>query len=250
MQIEQAADLLKSSRYSIALSGAGISTPSGIPDFRSSNDGLWERFDPNEVASLSAFRTKPDKFFDWFRPLAKLIFEAKPNPAHIALSELQNRGVIQSIITQNIDGLHQRSGAKNVIEVHGTLNTLTCGQCYHQTNVEDIRHSYLVEEKIPTCKACGGTLKPDVILFGEQMPIHPWQAAEREIKQCDLLIVVGSSLEVNPVAKLPYDVIAKGGKLIIINQQITYINSRADIVFREDAAEILPAIWKAITDGK
>ncbi len=104
--------------------------------------------------------------------------------------------------------------------------------------------------RIPTCKACGGTLKPDVILFGEQMPIHPWRAAEHEINQCDLLIVVGSSLEVNPVAKLPFDVLANGGKLIIINQQITYINARADIVFREDAAEVLPAILEAIKNGE
>jgi len=250
MQIKQAADLLKSSRYSIALSGAGISTPSGIPDFRSSNDGLWKRFNPNEVASLSAFRTKPEHFFGWFRPLAKLIFEAQPNPAHQALAELEKLGLIHSVITQNIDSLHQRSGSQNVIEVHGTLNTLTCGQCYQQTDVEGVRHTYLVEEKIPTCKACGGTLKPDVILFGEQMPLAPWQAAESEISKCDLLIVVGSSLEVNPVAKLPFDVIANDGKLIIINQQITYINPRADIVFREDAAEILPAIVEAIRNGE
>ena len=140
--------------------------------------------------------------------------------------------------------------ARDVIEVHGTLHTLTCGQCYHQTSVEEVRHSYLVDEQNPTCKACGGTLKPDVILFGEQMPIHPWRAAEHEINQCDLLIVVGSSLEVNPVAKLPFDVLAKGGKLIIINQQITYINARADIVFREDAAEVLPAILEAIKNGE
>jgi NAD-dependent deacetylase len=250
MQIMQAADLLTSSRYPIALSGAGISTPSGIPDFRSSDNGLWNRFNPMEVASLSAFRTKPEKFFDWFRPLARLIFDAKPNPAHTALAELEQRGLLQTIITQNIDNLHQRAGSQNVIEVHGAISSLTCGQCFQKTNVEEVRHAYFEENQIPTCKSCGGILKPDVILFGEQMPMTPWLTAEQEINKCDLLLVVGSSLEVNPVAKLPFEVIAKGGKLIIINKQITYINSRADIVFRKDAAEVLPAILEAIKNGE
>jgi NAD-dependent deacetylase len=249
MQIKQAADLLQSSRYTVALSGAGISTPSGIPDFRSESGGLWKRFNPMEVASLLAFRTRPQKFFDWFRPLAHKIFEAEPNPAHTSLAELESMGMLSAIITQNIDGLHQKAGSMKVIEVHGSLNTLTCGQCYQSTDVEQIRQAYLDEGTIPTCKSCEGILKPDVILFGEQMPISPWRAAETEIRKCDLLLIIGSSLEVNPVAKLPFEVVSNGGKLIIINKQVTYINSRAEVIFRENAAKVLPAIMETIRNG-
>jgi NAD-dependent deacetylase len=249
MQIKQAADLLKSSKYTIALSGAGISTPSGIPDFRSETGGLWNKYNAMEVASLSTFRTRPKSFFNWFRPLAKLIFEAEPNPAHATLSELESMGLLASTITQNIDGLHQKAGTRKVIEVHGSLYSLTCGQCYQSVDAEEIRHSYLNDGQMPICKSCEGTLKPDVILFGEQLPLAPWREAEAEIRKCELLVVIGSSLEVNPVAKLPYDVISNGGKLVIINQQITYINSRAEIVFREDAATVLPAILETIRNG-
>ena len=249
MQIELIAGLLQESRHTIALSGAGISTPSGIPDFRSENNGLWNQFDPMEVASLSAFRTHPGSFFNWFRPLANTILEAQPNPAHTALAELEDIGLLASIITQNIDGLHQKAGSRNVIEVHGSINTLTCGQCYQTIKTREVSKSYIYEGQIPSCPSCGGTLKPDVILFGEQMPSLPWQAAEEEIRKCDLLLVIGSSLEVNPVGKLPYDVISNGGKLIIINQQVTYIDSRADFVLRADAAQILPVIMETLRNG-
>ena len=249
MQIKQAADLLISSQYPVALTGAGISTPSGIPDFRSETGGLWHWFDPMEVASLSAFRTQPEKFFDWFRPLAKLIVDAQPNPAHTSLAELQRMRHLVSIITQNIDGLHQKAGSQNVTEVHGSLETLTCVQCFNQLNASEILQSYLEDEVNPECPSCGGTLKPDVILFGEQMPIRPWMGAQQEVRKSDLMIVIGSSLEVNPVARLPYEVVSNGGKLIIINKQKTYINPRAEFVFKENVADILPAIVEAIKNG-
>ena len=130
MLVGKAASLLKAANYAIALTGAGISTPSGIPDFRSSNTGLWNKVNPLEVASLSAFRVHPEKFFEWFRPLTKQIIDAAPNPAHLALANLEREGYIQAVITQNIDGLHQKAGSKNVLEIHGSLNTLTCGSCY------------------------------------------------------------------------------------------------------------------------
>jgi NAD-dependent deacetylase len=201
------------------------------------------------VASLSTFRTRPEKFFDWFRPLARLIIEALPNPAHTSLSSLQQMGRLNSIITQNVDRLHQKAGSKNIIEVHGSMETLTCVQCYKQVNAEEIIHLYIEDLQYPVCTSCGGTLKPDVILFGEQMPIRPWKAAEQEVRKSDLLIVVGSSLEVNPVARLPYEVLVNGGKLIIINKQKTYINSRANFVFQEDVADVLPAIVEAVQNG-
>ena len=248
MQLKQAAELLRSAEYAIALTGAGISTPSGIPDFRSGKDGLWHKHNPLEVASLSAFRTQPEQFFSWFQPLASLILDAQPNPAHTALAKLETLGVVRSVITQNIDGLHQRAGSESVYEVHGTMFTLTCGQCYQQFNSLDFVQSYFVEGIIPTCTSCSGILKPDVILFQEQLPRTVWQMVELEISKCDLMIVIGSSLEVNPVANLPYKVVAQGGKLLIVNEQETYMNSRADIIFNQDASKVLPAILEAMTN--
>ena len=246
MQIEHAADLLQASRYAVALTGAGISTPSGIPDFRSSDNGLWRKYNPMEVASLSAFRTRPEKFFDWFRPLTNLIIEAQPNPAHQALAHLEKIGILKSIITQNIDGLHQKAGSQSIYEIHGSLNTLTCVECYRQFRASEYVKPYVEDGIVPHCRECGGLLKPDVILFEEQLPRQVWLAAEEEIRKSDLMIVVGSSLEVNPVAQLPYKVVARGGKLLIVNQQTTYMNDRADLVFSADAAEVLPKIVESL----
>lgn len=248
MEIEQAAALLKSSQYTIALTGAGISTPSGIPDFRSGKNGLWQKHNPLKVASLSAFRTRPEDFFSWFQPFARLIYYAEPNQAHYSLASMEMEGMLKTVITQNIDGLHQKAGSRSVLEVHGTLYTLTCGRCYLQHKAEDFECSYLVTGKIPTCSQCGGVLKPDVILFQEQLPRSVWLDTEKEIAKCGLMIVVGTSLEVNPVAQLPYKVLAHGGKLLIINEQETYLNERADVVINRDAAEILPAILEKLTD--
>lgn len=247
MQFEQAADLLRSAKYAIALTGAGISTPSGIPDFRSGKDGLWKKHNPLEVASLSTFRTQPEKFFSWFQPLAHRILNAQPNPAHTSLARLEGLGLIKTVITQNIDGLHQKAGSESVLEVHGTMFTLTCGQCYQGYESVDFEKSYFDEGIMPTCNSCGGVLKPDVILFQEQLPRSVWQKVEEELLNCDLIIVVGSSLEVNPVAHLPYKVIAQGGKLLIVNEQDTYLNARAELVFSQDAAKVLPAIVEKIT---
>jgi len=248
MPIEQAAGLLKASRYAIALTGAGISTPSGIPDFRSSANGLWHKHDPMKVASLSAFRTRPENFFAWFRPLAQQVIEAAPNPAHLALAGMETLGILKSVITQNIDGLHHKAGSRTIHEIHGTINTLTCVTCYQSYPASDFHQSYIYEGVLPTCHACGGLLKPDVILFEEQLPREVWRKAEEEVRKCDLMIVIGSSLEVNPVAQLPYKVVSQGGKLVIINEQTTYMNARADLVFSSDAAKVLPEILERLQD--
>jgi NAD-dependent deacetylase len=242
MSIIDAANYFKKAKYSVVLTGAGISTPSGIPDFRSAEGGLWQKFNPMEVASLTAFRVRPEKFFNWFRPLAKTIFDAEPNPAHQALAQLEKVGYIKEIITQNVDGLHQRAGSKIVHEVHGTLNTLTCGSCFTKYRAQEFVQPFIEKGEIPTCKECSNNLKPDAILFEEQLPIHTWLAVIEAIEKCDLLLVAGSSLDVVPVARLPYEAVSRGAKLIIVNHSKTYIDSRADIVFYEDVAEILPMI--------
>jgi NAD-dependent deacetylase len=240
--IHQAVDIIRSSKNGVVLTGAGISTASGIPDFRSAASGLWRRYDPFEVASLASFRYHPEKFFNWMRPLAIEIHKAQPNPAHYAIAQLEQAGFVQHVVTQNIDGLHQRAGSKNVIEVHGTLQTMTCVACFRQQMSKGHLETYLDSGKIPRCSYCNNILKPDIILFGEQLPAKAWLMANAAIKKCDFMIVAGSSLEVLPVASLPMQALECGAHLIIINNSQTYLDLRADVVFLTDVVLILPAI--------
>jgi NAD-dependent deacetylase len=247
--VKKTAEILRGSRHTIVLTGAGISTPSGIPDFRSPNSGLWQKYDPFKVASLNAFRYNPENFFNWMRPLARDITSAQPNPAHYGLARLENAGYIKAIITQNIDGLHQRAGSMNVLEVHGTLRTLTCIKCYQQYDATRYSQPYLEHGDIPRCERCKGTLKPDVILYGEQLPARTWMQAQEQIKNCEALIVAGSSLEVLPVAGLPMRAVDQGARLIIINQSETYIDIRADVLIPNNVAEVIPLIASEVLGG-
>ncbi len=244
-----AADLIRQSKHTVILTGAGLSTPSGIPDFRSSGTGLWSKDEPLEVASLSTFRTKPSLFFEWFRPLARQMFEAKPNPAHQALADLEHQGYLKAIITQNIDALHQKAGSKTVIEMHGTMQTLTCTQCYHQVQAEAYIAVFVERGEIPRCPKCAQVLKPDVILFGEQLPQAAWFKAQKAARTCDLMLIAGSSLEVLPVAGLPMQALDRGAHLIIINNNPTYLNVRADVAILDDVAAVLPAIAERVIHG-
>jgi NAD-dependent deacetylase len=247
--IEFAADLFRAAQRAVVLTGAGFSTPSGIPDFRSEGTGLWSRDEPLEVASLSTFRTAPEKFFQWFRPLASQIWNARPNPAHLALAAMEKAGRLQSIITQNIDALHQKAGSSCVIEMHGTMRTLTCTHCYCKVDSESHLGPFVERGEIPHCPQCGSVLKPDVILFGEQLPQSAWLQAQRDARQCDLMMVAGSSLEVLPVAGLPMQALDRGAHLIIVNNTPTYLNVRADVAILEDVAEIIPAIAERAING-
>ena len=247
--IEDAAVLFRKAKRAVVLTGAGISTPSGIPDFRSEGTGLWSKDEPLEVASLSTFRTAPERFFHWFQPLASRIFNAQPNPAHLALAEFERSGHLQAIVTQNIDGLHQKAGSQHVIEMHGTLRTLSCTNCFQQFESGPFLHPYIETGKIPQCLNCNGILKPDVILFGEQLPQSAWHEAQRAARQCDLMVVAGSSLEVLPVAGLPMQALDRGAHLIIINNAPTYLNVRADVVILDDVATTIPEIAKRVFHG-
>ncbi len=247
--LDDAAGLFRKARRVVVLTGAGISTPSGIPDFRSEGSGLWSRDEPMEIASLNTFRTAPERFFNWFRPLASQIFHAQPNPAHTALAEFEQAGHQSIIITQNIDGLHQKAGSKQVVEMHGTLRTLSCTQCYKKYPSAEYLKPLIENGTIPQCASCNGILKPDVILFGEQLPQSAWQAAQRATRQCDLILVAGSSLEVLPVAGLPIQALDHGAHLIIINNTTTYVNVRADIVITENVATVIPEIMKRAIHG-
>lgn len=243
-----ASEMLKHSHHAVVLTGAGISTPSGIPDFRSPGIGLWTRFLPMEVASLSTFRYEPELFYKWLHPLAVHMLSAKPNPAHIALAKMQASGYISTIITQNIDGLHTRAGANNVLELHGTLNTLTCIMCFRQVSSNGIIQDYINQCSIPRCHICGGILKPDIILYEEQLPVKTWLKAEEACSHSDLLLVAGTSLEVLPSAKLPILALDNGARLIIINHAETYIDVRADLIIRANVADIFPQIASEVLD--
>ncbi len=244
-----AAELFSKAGRAVVLTGAGISTPSGIPDFRSEGTGLWSREEPMEVASLNTFRTNPEKFYAWFRPLANQIFGAKPNRAHLALAELEGSGRIRTIATQNIDLLHQKAGSKNVIELHGSLATLSCTQCFQQVGSFSYLEPFVEKGEIPHCPHCGAVLKPDVILFGEQLPQRAWFDAQRASRDCDLMMVAGSSLEVLPVAGLPMQALDRGAHLIIVNNSPTYLDVRADAVVQGDVADIIPAIAEQVENG-
>lgn len=234
--------MLRAARRPTALTGAGISTPSGIPDFRSHGSGLWEHYDPIQVASLTSFRYQPEAFFAWIQPLAERILQAEPNPAHLALARMEAAGRMAGVITQNIDGLHRRAGSVCVYEIHGHLRTATCGSCYRQTPTDGLLAEFALTGTPPRCRACGGVLKPDVVLFGEQLPQQILRQAERLLASSDLLLVAGSSLEVTPAALLPQRALEAGARLIIVNREPTYLDVRADVIFREDVISVLPSL--------
>lgn len=247
--IEFAGELLHKAKHTVVLTGAGISTPSGIPDFRSEGTGLWSHEEPLEVASLGTFRKHPERFYEWFRPLASQIFEAKPNQAHFALAHLEQSGRLNSIATQNIDMLHQKAGSTNIMEMHGTLATLSCTQCFQKVGSLPYLQPFVELGTIPACPRCGAVLKPDVILFGEQLPQKAWFDAQRASRRCDLMIVAGSSLEVMPVAGLPMQAIDRGAHLLVINNSPTYLDVRADAVLQGDVIDIIPAIVEQALHG-
>jgi NAD-dependent deacetylase len=245
-QINDAAELLQRAKYTVAFTGAGISTPSGIPDFRSHNSGLWENVDPLAVASLYGFRQNPQAFYNWIYPLTRLTLNAQPNPAHIALATLEAQGRLQAIITQNIDMLHTRAGNTCVYELHGHLREATCVHCFTVYPAEPIIRKFLEDRQVPHCPKCGGVIKPNVILFGEQLPVRELQGAKEAARKADLMLVVGSSLEVAPASDLPVMAARNGAKLIIVNIDPTPVDSQAQVVIHADAAEILPDIMERL----
>jgi NAD-dependent deacetylase len=244
--LSRAAELIKSSKKTVALTGAGISTPSGIPDFRTPGKGLWEKVDPVEVATIDSFRLNPEKFFMFMEPLAKAVEQASVNPAHQALAEWETMGLLNSIITQNIDNLHRRAGSKNVIELHGNSEKAHCTKCRSFFGPEELRARMKSGDRgVPYCD-CGGVIKPDVVLFGEQLPFTELVRAERAAESCEVMVVAGSSLTVAPASFMPRVALQNGAKLIVVNLQETYVDDRAEIVLREKVEVALPGITEFI----
>jgi NAD-dependent deacetylase len=241
-QIHRAVEMIQNARHAVVITGAGLSTPSGIPDFRSAGSGLWTQDNPMLVASLTAFRRRPDQFFNWLRSLAGPIWEAKPNPAHHALAEMERAGYLHAVITQNIDGLHQKAGSTNVIELHGTLSTLTCPQCQTQYPAGQFMDAFIQNARQPHCTQCNQYLKPDIILFEEALPMNAWDDAQAHCEQADLVLVAGSSLEVSPANQLPLYALQHNAGLIINTLSPTYLDEAAHVLLPGDVAEILPEI--------
>ncbi len=235
--IKQAAGLLSKAKHAVAFTGAGISTPSGIPDFRSPQSGLWNNSDPLKVASICAFRKSPKDFFDWIRPLAINSESAKPNSAHICLAHLENLGIIKTIITQNIDGLHYKAGSKRVLELHGTAQSATCPSCGRKHSRDYFHRVITLGEDFPRCSNCNSIIKPDVVLFGESLPQDIWNEAYHECLLADLILVVGSSLEVSPANSLPETALMNGAILLINNLGHTYLDEKATLLLKMDVEQ-------------
>lgn len=242
---QQAAMLLRGARRTAVLTGAGISTGSGIPDFRSRGTGVWEFENPLEVASIWSFRQQPQRFYRWIRPLARLMQKATPNPAHIGLARLEQAGLLHTTITQNIDDLHQQAGAQRVLHIHGRADEALCLGCGLRAGGRGFWQQVLAaadEEAVPVCQACQGVMKPDVVLFGEELPADVLCAAQEAALECDLMLVIGTSLEVMPAADLPLLAKRAGARLVLCNLSHTLVDRRADVVLREDVTVSIPRL--------
>jgi len=245
-EIRRAAALLRRGRLNVVLTGAGVSTESGLPDFRS-GDGLWTRVDPARVASLSAFRRDPDAFYAFYAARLATLAQAAPNPAHRAIARLEALGAVHLVVTQNVDGLHQQAGSRTVVEVHGNLREARCAACDALGPIAEMT-MMLRAGAVPRCRRCGGLLRPNVVLFEELLPAAAYERAEAACRACEVLLVVGSSLEVYPVAGLPGLAIEHGARLIIVNREATPYDTLAVLVVRGEAGVVLPGIAQAVQE--
>ena len=239
-------ELLRNARCAVVLTGAGVSTGSGIPDFRSPG-GLWSQVDPERVVSLRGFHEDPEGFWAFYRQTWATLHDHQPNVAHVALAALQDAGVIAAVITQNIDGLHQKAGSREVVEVHGTTATCSCLGCGRRWRWREIAALAAGLDGHVRCRDCAKQIKPDVTLFGEGLAERAWAAARGWVKRCDVLLCVGSSLSVKPVSNLPKRVAHHPHKtLVIANAEPTPYTSQANIVLAGDCALTLPPVAAAV----
>src|SRR6266851_7710556 len=237
MSAEHLAELILESQPCVVLTGAGISTESGIPDFRSPT-GIWASYDPMEYASIAAFRRDPVKVWDFYARRLQVLEEDEPNAAHLALAELERHGLVQAVVTQNIDRLHERAGSREVIEVHGSIRTSSCLACGYREPFERVVELL----PVPTCASCGEILKPDVVMFGEVLPEDAIARAFELARSAALLLVIGSSLEVYPVAGLPQETLDTGGRLAIVNRGETPYDARAELKLDASAGQVLSRV--------
>ncbi|MHA1764226.1 MAG: SIR2 family NAD-dependent protein deacylase [Promethearchaeota archaeon] len=245
-KIIRAAELLYNSKNAIALTGAGISTESGIPDFRSES-GLWKKYDPDIYSNIRSYIKDPTKFWKLAEKIAPTLFKAKPNAGHIALSELEKMNIIKAIITQNVDELHQKAGSVMVYEVHGNINRFNCFGCRASYTKDQVMRKLKKEKQYPPlCDICAAPLKPSVVLFGESLPTFEIYQSQALAQKADVMLIAGSSLSVAPVCNLPLYTLQERGKLIIVNDEPTYLDERAEVVIHHKTGKILPLIVEEI----
>jgi NAD-dependent deacetylase len=212
--------LLRESGCTVALTGAGISVPSGIPDFRTPGTGLWAKVDPMEVAHIDVFERDPARFWSYYRPRFQDLGDKRPNQAHLALAELEQRGLLAGVITQNIDRLHGAAGSREVVEVHGSIETSSCRRCEASYGIDEVE-ALFDGNGVAVCPACAGPVKPDVVLFGELLAEAAMARAQELAERAELMLCVGSSLAVHPVAGLPGLTLEHGGRLAIVTKGAT-----------------------------
>jgi NAD-dependent deacetylase len=241
---EHLAELIRAASSAVVLTGAGVSVPSGIPDFRTPGSGLWANVDPMEVAHVDAWRRDPDRFWSFYGDRFASLVGKQPNEAHSALAELERRGLIRAVITQNIDRLHRLAGTERLIEVHGSIEWSVCLQCGGKVAIDRVVE--LLGAGAPECAACIAPLKPDVVLFGELLPEQAMAEAQALALEADLMICVGSSLEVYPVAGLPAITRGSGGRLALVTQGPTPYDLDAEVKLEGDVVEELRAVLAAL----
>jgi NAD-dependent deacetylase len=245
LTVHLAAELIGHARHALALTGAGVSAESGIPTFRGEG-GLWTRYDPVKVASIEYFMADPSAYWSVSKDRGRVALAARPNAGHHALAALEASGLLVAVVTQNTDGLHQDSGSRTVIEVHGSSRTVQCLDCGNREPRGDVQ-ARLDMEMPPRCRLCGGTfLKPTVVLFGEPLPQAAIQQAFALARQADVMLVVGSSLVVYPAADIPLVAVRSGAQLIVINAEPTPFDELAAVVIRGKSGEVLPEIVELI----
>jgi NAD-dependent deacetylase len=230
----------------VALTGAGISVPSGIPDFRTPGTGLWANVDPMEVAHIDVFRRDPERFWHFYGERFQTLRSKEPNAAHRALAELEARGHVEAVITQNIDELHARAGSRELVEVHGSIARSSCLSCGARFPLEEVRERQAADpRRIPRCD-CGQPLKPGVVLFGEHLPLGPMMRAQELAASAELLLCIGSSLEVWPVAGLPEVTLGHGGRIAIVTQGPTPYDGQAAVKLADGVDAVLPALLERL----
>ena len=240
------AELIRTAGPVVALTGAGISVPSGIPDFRSPGTGLWENVDPMAVAHISVWRRDPARFWSFYGQRFAVLDGKQPNGAHFALAELERRGLLAGVITQNIDGLHAAAGTADPVEVHGSVRTASCLRCGLRVSLAETRERLAADEEgVPRCD-CGAPLKPDVVLFGEYLPEDAMARAQMLAEDAGLMLAIGSSLEVYPVAGLPGETLMRGGRLALVTMGPTPYDDVAELKLSGDVAEELEAVLAAV----
>ncbi len=243
-----AAQWVRESRRIAAFTGAGISAESGIPTYRDSDDSLWSKYDPAKFADIDYFLRDATLFWQFFRDVRyQVIGGARPNPGHLALAAMEKTGRLLGVITQNIDGLHQEAGSQRVVELHGNTRQIGCLDCDATFTMEQVR-AQLEEALPPPCRACGGRLKPRVVFFGEMLPAQALEQADELTAACDLLIAIGSSLQVYPAAAVPELAKRGGARLILINKTPTAFDDLADIVLHESASQVLPHLAAVLAE--